>query len=183
MQAETDMRPLAVVLGWLEGPAVERSLTRLLGHPEARSQVVTALVRYGGRVTALLTEQLTSTDLEIRYAATIALGRIGDAKAVPALLKSLENDPELTIVAGRGPWLKSGTGMPMMRSWRSWVMPITAVRQAVISALNSLGHPKMSADMVRLMKHENPLMRESAVKIAGYFGYSECMATTGGVLS
>jgi HEAT repeat protein len=50
--ADTDqLRPLALVLGWLEGAAVERALTRLIGHPAARKAVIEALVRYGSRVT------------------------------------------------------------------------------------------------------------------------------------
>jgi HEAT repeat protein len=38
---------LAQVLSWLEGEAVQRALTRLLGHEAVRSQIVEALVRHG----------------------------------------------------------------------------------------------------------------------------------------
>ncbi|MGC8814444.1 diguanylate cyclase [Dictyoglomus sp.] len=48
------------------------------------------------------------------------------------------------------------------------------VRQAIISALNSIGHPSMPERIKKLLKSENPYERESAVKIAGYFGYEEC---------
>src|SRR6185503_16938636 len=41
------LRALALVLGWLEGEAIERALTRLLGRATARREVVEALVRYG----------------------------------------------------------------------------------------------------------------------------------------
>src|SRR6185369_17660834 len=69
-EADPDqLRPLALVLGWLEGAAVERALTQLIGHPAARKEVIEALVRYGSRVTDLLIAQLKSEDLETRQAA------------------------------------------------------------------------------------------------------------------
>ena len=94
-----NLRPLALVLGWLEGEAVERALVRLLGQSTARKEVVESLVRYGERVTELLIEQLRAEDIETRKAAVIALGRIGDSSAVPALVGALTGDDELTIVA------------------------------------------------------------------------------------
>jgi len=51
--------------------------------------------------------------------------------------------------------------------------PEPAVRQAAIGALNSIGHPSMSARVVTMMTAADPVVRESAVRIAGYFGYRE----------
>ena len=48
------------------------------------------------------------------------------------------------------------------------------MRQAAIGALNSIGHPEMGARIRRLLDDGDPLVRESAVKIAGYFGYAAC---------
>ena len=59
--------------------AVQRALTRLLGHEAVRAQVVEALVRHGAASSTLLIEQLRAEDLETRQAAAVALGRIGDA--------------------------------------------------------------------------------------------------------
>ncbi|MGC8872861.1 MAG: HEAT repeat domain-containing protein, partial [Chloroflexia bacterium] len=73
-----DLRPLALVLGWLEGPEVAQALVRLLGEPAVQKEVVQALVRFGPRVTALLVAQLRSEDPATRRAAAVALGRIGD---------------------------------------------------------------------------------------------------------
>lgn len=171
---DLDISALATVLGWLKGPAVERALTRLLGHPRARREVVEALVRHGGRVTSLLTGQLDSEDLDVRFAATVALGRIGDARAVPALVNSLNSDPENIIVAA-GAIAKIGD-----RTAYQSLLPLlghekATVRQAVISALNSIGHPHMAEDIKGLMDHEDPRIRESAVKITGYFGFPHCI--------
>lgn len=168
-----DLRPLALVVGWLEGVAVERALTRLLGHRDARGEVLEALVRHGPRVTDLLIEQLGSEDLEVRKAAAVALGRIGDARAVPALIEVFEDDPELTLAAADA---LAKIGDP--RAFESLLARVgdtsAAVRQSVIGALNSLGSPEMPARVLPLLSDADPNVRESAVRIAGYFGYAEC---------
>lgn len=168
---EEGIRPLAVVCGWLEGPAVERALTRIVGHPQASKEVVEALVRYGQRVTDLLIEQLQAEDLEIRQAAVIALGRIGDPRSVQPLIQILTGDPELTVMAA-GALAKIGDRRAFETLLGLMGHPLVAVRQAVISALNSIGHPRMAERVTLLLKDPDPLVRESAVRIAGYFGYS-----------
>ena len=167
------LRALALVLGWLEGEAVERALVRLLGQPTARKEVVEALVRNGERVTELLIEQLDDEDIETRKAAVIALGRIGDGRAVPALIETLAGDGGLAIPAA-GALGKIGD----RRAFDALLDLIghqdTAVRQAAIAAINSLGHPEMASRAVALLADPDPHVRESAVKIAGYFGFREC---------
>ncbi len=171
---DDDLRPLALVLGWLEGPAVERALTRLLGHPRARKEVIEALARYGARVVGLLIEQLDAAEFETRQAAVIALGRIGDAAAVPALMRTLTASPELAVVTA-GALAKIGDRRAFGALLSLMGHEDASVRQAIISALNSLGHPDMAAAMVVRLQDPDPFVRESAVKIAGYFGYDECV--------
>jgi HEAT repeat protein len=168
-----NLRTLARVLGWLEGEAVEQALVRLLGQSTARREVIEALVRYGERVTQLLTEQLHAEDLETRKAAVIALGRIGDAAAVPALVQALTNDDELALVAA-GALGKIGDRRAFKALLDMIGSPDVAVRQAAVAAINSLGHPDMAKRAVQLLGDANSYIRESAVKIAGYFGYREC---------
>ncbi len=172
--SDDDLRSLALVLGWLEGPAIERALTRLLGQPSARREVVEALVRYGSRVVGLLIEQLDAVEIETRQAAIIALGRIGDASAVPALMRMLTASPELAVVTA-GALAKIGDRRAFGALLSLMGHEDASVRQAIVSALNSLGHPDMAGHMVRCLQDPNPLVRESAVKVAGYFGYPECV--------
>ena len=168
-----NLRALALVLGWLEGEAVERALARLLGQSTARKEVIESLVRYGERVTQLLIEQLHHEEVEARRAAVIALGRIGDSGAVPALVGTLIDDDQLTVVAA-GALGKIGD----RRAFEGLLEMIShtnaAVRQAVVAAINSLGHPEMARRAPALLRDPNPRVRESAVKIAGYFGFAEC---------
>lgn len=168
-----NLRPLALVLGWLEGEAVERALVCLLGQENARKEVIEALVRYGERVTKLLADQLQAEDSETRKAAIIALGRIGDANAVPAIVAALDEDQELTVLIA-GALGKIGDRRAFESLLELLGHPDAAVRQASIAAINSLGHPEMAARACRLLTDQNPHIRESAVKIAGYFGYPEC---------
>jgi HEAT repeat protein len=170
-----ELRALALVLGWLEGPTVDRTLTRLLGQATARREVVEALVRHGPRVTSLLIEQLGAEELDTRQAAVIALGRIGDPAAVPALIQTLLADDRLTIVAA-GALAKIGDRQAFDVLLGLLGEPDAAVRQAAISALNSLGHPDMPDRVAALFADPNPFVRESAAKIAGYFGYQQCIA-------
>jgi HEAT repeat protein len=172
-QAAENLRPLALVLGWLEGAAVEHALTHLLGRGDARNEIIEALVRHGSGVTELLIEQLAAEDLEIRRSAVVALGRIGDARATPALVRILDEDAEL-IIPTAGALAKIGDP----RAFDALLSLVgdadAAVRQAVVGALNSLGAPEMPARITPLLADEDPNVRESAVRIAGYFGYAEC---------
>lgn len=168
-----ELRAIALVLGWLEGPAIEKTLTRLIGRPTARREVVEALVRYGPRVISLLIEQLESDDLETRQASIIALGRIGDPRSVPSLMRILTDDAELAVVAA-GALAKIGDRRAFESLLDIMGHPALTVRQAVVGALNSIGHPEMEGEMAKRLLSPDPLIRESAVKIAGYFGYDAC---------
>jgi hypothetical protein len=52
------LRPLAIVIGWLRGPAVDRMLVRLLGEPTVRDEVLTVLTHHGDGVINLLIDQI-----------------------------------------------------------------------------------------------------------------------------
>lgn len=164
---------LARVLGWLEGEAVQRALTRLLGQDVVRSHVVEALVRSGAGVVVPLIEQLRAEDLETRQAAAVALGRIGDRRATAPLVAALD-EPELTLAAA-GALARLGDGAAFEALVQRLGDRDAAVRQAIIAALNSIGHEEMPARIATLLTHADPIVRESALKIAGYFGYPDCL--------
>jgi HEAT repeat protein len=164
---------LARVLGWLAGNAVRRALTRLLGQGSVRSHVVEALVRNGAGVVVPLIEQLQAEDLETRQAAAVALGRIGDRRATAPLVAALD-DRELTLVAASA-LARIGDGAAFEGLVTRLGDPDGAVRQAVIAALNSIGHPHMPHRIAALLTEADPIVRESALRIAGYFGYADCL--------
>jgi len=164
---------LTRVLGWLEGEAVQRALTRLLGQGTVRSHVVEALVRNGAGVVVPLIEQLHAEDLDTRQAAAVALGRIGDRRATAPLVAALD-DSELTLAAA-GALARIGDSSAFEGLVTRLGYPDAAIRQAVIAALNSIGHPEMPQRIAALLTDPDPIVRESALKIAGYFGYSDCL--------
>jgi HEAT repeat protein len=168
-----DLRPFAVVIGWLRGPAVDRTLVRLLGEPSVRSEVLEALIQHGEGVINLLIDQLGSEDIEIRGAAITVLGRLGYRKATPALAKVLETDPLLRIEAATALARIGDEGA--LDSLLNLIGDSDgAVRQAVVGALNSIGSSRMAQLIKPLLRDERPLVRESAARIAGYFGYEDC---------
>ena len=167
------LRALALVLGWLENAAAHRALTRLLGDPAARPDVVQALVRHGPSVVDPLIEQLSSDDADTRHAAVVALGRIGNRRATAALVRLLGGDRD-EIVPAAGALARIGDGAAFEPLVPLLGHEDAGVRQAVIAAINSIGHPDTAARMRALIASDEPRLRESAVKVAGYFGVDEC---------
>ncbi|WP_017305619.1 HEAT repeat domain-containing protein [Spirulina subsalsa] len=178
--SDEQLTALVVLLGSLEGEKIERALAGLLESSAVRELVQSAMIRYGrntrsrARVTDLLIQQLDSPDLETRKLAADALGRIGSPRAVEALTQLLSEDPELVMVTAAA--LAQIGDQKAFDSLLSLMgHPESAVRLAAIAALNSLGHPAMSQRILPMLKDENPWVRESAVKIAGYFAFRECI--------
>jgi HEAT repeat protein len=168
---QENLRSLAVVLGWLKRSNVDRALTRLMGRADLRDEIIEALVRHGSETVQLLISQLSSEDLEVRRSAVVALGRIGDAAATPALVRTLADESLVidtaTALAQIGePEAVDGL-LDLVGSEDA------STRQAVVSALNSIISPSMSERIIPLLHDRDPNVRESAVKIAGYFGYPE----------
>ena len=175
-QAEGDaLRQLIVVVSWLKGEAIPRALATLLGRTSVHHNVVEALVRFGAPAVELLIAQLSDEDLNTRRSAVIALGRIGDRRAVPALVSLLASDDRDLLVHIEGALSRIGDA----RAFEPLLLRLgdddAAVRQAAIGALNSIGDPRMGARMAQLLDDSNPRVRESAVRIAGYFGYADCV--------
>ncbi len=166
-----NLRSVALVLGWLKGPGVERALTRLMGRDDLRDEIIEALVRHGSATFDLLVPQLQAEDLEVRRSAIVALGRIADSRATPELVKKLTEEA-LAIDAANA---LAQIGDPQALDGLMSLMgnDDASIRQAVVSAVNSLATPQIAKRIIPLLHDPDPNVRESAVKVAGYFGYSE----------
>lgn len=171
--SKEELRGLVPVLGWLEGPAVQRALTQLLGRADLRADVIEALVRQGAAVVNVLVEHLRADDQDVQLAAIVALGRLGDTRATRPLCELLDADRSL-VVAAAGAIASIGDLKAFEPLLGLLGHADPAVRQAAIAALNSLGHPDMARRVQALIGSPDPATRESAVRIAGYFGYPEC---------
>ena len=171
-----DLPSLVTVLAWLRGAAVERALAHLLGHAAVRSAVIEAIVRRDASagIVEILVEQLRGEDADVRLAAIVALGRLGDRRATAALSTALDG-PRAGIVAAAAALAQIGDPSAFEPLLPLLAHDDAAVRQAAIGALNSLGHPEMAARVAGLLSSPDPHVRESAVRIAGYFGYRACV--------
>jgi HEAT repeat protein len=166
-----NLRSIALVLGWLKRAGVDRALTRLMGRIDLRDEIIEALVRHGPATLDLLMAQLTAEDLEVRRSAVVALGRIGDSSATAALVNTL-GDEALAIDAANA-LAQIGDPEAVDGLLNLIGNDDVSIRQAAVSALNSVIPPSMSERIIPLLHDPDPNVRESAVKIAGYFGYPE----------
>jgi len=169
-----DLRPLILLLGCVDTPAAARVVTRHLGHPELRNEILGALVHHGSAVTELLMAQLDSEDFEVRWAAVTALGRIRDKRATSALAELLGKDEELAIPL-IGALTSIGDPAAVEALFALLGTSDAAVRKATVGALNVLGPPEMVERVIPLLDDPNPAVREAGVRIAGYFGYRQCV--------
>jgi HEAT repeat protein len=173
--SQSELCAVATVLGWLEGPAVERSLTRLLGRPEVRREVVEALAHHGKRGVALLIEQLQAEDIDIRQAAVVGLKQIGDRAAVPALIQMLQTADDDTIPVVVGALGKIGDPRALEPLLGLIGNPSQTIRQAAVAAINLLGNGGLAARLLPLLHDHDAFVRGSAVHIAGHCACAECL--------
>ena len=166
-----NLRSIALVLGWLKRPGVDRALTRLMGRDDLRNEIIEALVRHGRATLDLLIAQLSAEDLEVRRSAVVALGRIGDSKATSAVVDKL-GDESLAIEAANA-LARIGDPEAVDGLLKLVGNSDASIRQAAVNALNSVIPPSMVERIIPLLNDPDPNVRESAVKIAGYFGYPQ----------
>ena len=173
------LRGLAIVLSWLSHDRIDRALAGLLRLEEIR-ELVGDLVASRGLDAAKAIEAVAAqdTDPEVRGVAAFALGRIGLASSVPALIAIMSegDDRRATIAAA--------AALGAIGDRRGFDPLLTLlddhesrVRQAAVGALNSIGHPHMEGAVVDRLGDPSPRVRESAARIAGYFGYNSCVRT------
>src|SRR5688572_29310732 len=158
-----DLRSIALVVGWLKRPGVDRALTRFMGRDDLRDEIVEALVRHGSATLDLLIAQLTAEDVEVRRSAVLALGRIADSRATAALVNTLREE-SLAIDAANA---LAQIGDPGAVDGLLTLIgnKDASIRQAAVSAVNALIPSSMSKRIIPLLYDPDPNVRESAVKI------------------
>ncbi len=165
---------LLKVLGWMEQGGLSRVLLPFLSDPTLRRFVLEVMVRQGADSVPALLESLSSNDMDVVRDVVSTLGRIGDARAVPALISLLQSERGLSVVVA-GALSKIGD----LRAFEPLLQCLSheeaAIRQAAVAALHSLGHPDLEQRVRDLLIASNPRVRESACRIAGYFGYPSCV--------
>ena len=167
------LRSLVVVLGWF-GPRGLDALVSVLGETKIQASLADAIARIGADALQPVLARLGSEDRAVRQAAASLLGRLGDRRAVPALMLELSSaDADFaTTVASALAMLGDARALEALLPL--FAHPHASVRQAAIAAINSIGAEDTHARIRLLLADANPRVRECAVRVAGYFGYPDC---------
>lgn len=173
--AATELRSLVVVMGWLEGAAIESCLVGMLENPLVREDAVAALARRRRECVGLLIEQLGCGDPDVRQAAVEALKQMGDPTAATALIRLLQTADSDTMPGVIDALAKAADQRATEPLLGLIGDPSPAIRRAAIRAINVLGHPELARRVLPLLGDPDPLVRESAVSIAGHFAFNECV--------
>ena len=171
---EADLLALATVIGWLRHDGIDARLAQLLTRADVRQHVAEVLGERGARAVDALVGVAASLDAEGKKLVAAALARTGSTVAVPFLISQLDGDPPV-IIAAAGALGAIGDGAAFEALVGLLDYPHDAVRRAAVGALNSIGHPGMEKSVQRLLRDRSARVRESAARIAGYFGYASCL--------
>jgi HEAT repeat protein len=173
---DEELRGAAVVLSWMPFDGIDEALAELLNNTAVRNVVAQALAKRGAHAAPIVEEKIVDADPEARKAVAFILGRIGSRTSVAPLVEALrsEREPEVgvAIATALGAIGDDRAFAPLLEMLDH---PESAARQAVVSAINSIGHPQMEAAISARLRYESPRVREAAARIAGYFGYASCL--------
>ncbi|HET9454899.1 MAG TPA: HEAT repeat domain-containing protein [Gemmatimonadaceae bacterium] len=172
---EEDAEAIAVVLGWLKGEGIDEALAGLLAREGIRARVADVLSRRGLPAVEPLLQVVRGGTAEMKQAAAVALGRIGSDRAVHDLTRLLGGEPELAIAAA-GALGAIGDRGAFEKLLALLGHPHAMVRQAVVSAINSIGHRDTEWAVASRLADPSPYAREAAVRISGYFGFQTALA-------
>jgi len=158
------------LLSFIKNQESRNKMVELLAMPDLQNELVDLIITYGDEMIDALLIGINSDDLNIQKASVVALGRIGNADVVENLCKLLGSNDEITVLTA-GALAKIGERSAYSSLIQYIGHPSPVIRRAVISALNSISHPDMPRDIQKYAFSPNPYEQESAIRIAGYFGY------------
>jgi HEAT repeat protein len=165
---------LARLLGWLGNKAALETLAALLARPESRAEAGDALVKLGADAAQGLSPLLQSEDASLVRKVVEIMGRTGAKTQVPDMVAILDRDDALTpVVIGALALIGSERAYPAVT--RFLAHPRANLRQAAVAAINCIAHPDRARDVQAWLQDGSPLLCESALKIACYLGFPECL--------
>ncbi len=165
---------VATVLGWLGTEALE-PLIALVGEPAVHTAIADNIVALGADAVAPLIVLLETPNPAARRAAAEFLGRIGDRRALPSLLRSLD-DADTDVVAAAATALGAlGAAAALDALFALFGHPNAVVRRAAVAAVNGIGASGIAARARAAMAAGDPHSRECAIRVAGYFGFEDCV--------
>lgn len=159
------------VLSWLPGAQADDALVELLLRPPISPEVVLGISRRGPSMVPLLIERLPTTNSDSRKAILECLTRIGDGSAASTVLNLLDSqDDEELLLASIEALMRLGDKTVCRSIHTLFGHPSARIRQAAVSAMNSLGQPGHEAELLADLRCPSPLVRESALRAAASLG-------------
>lgn len=167
-----DRMAVAAVLGWLGRDALAPLMT-LVVDDQLFPVIADGIVAIGADAVAPLIEHLESARAAARLAAASLLGRVGDRRATAPLVEALEDTEGEVAAAAAG--ALANISDPSAVDGLIGVLghPHAAVRRAAIAAISAIGANGTAARIRLAVTDRNPRVRESAMRIAGYFGFAD----------
>jgi HEAT repeat protein len=172
--SEEERKAIAEVLGWLPFPKIDSVLVALFNDDAVRHIVADAVTRRGVGIAPLLERAALSASDAMKRAAASTLGRIGSTTSVPTLISWLSEQSEV-VIAAAGALGAIGDRAAFHPLLALLDYPEAAVRQAAVAAINSIGHPETERVLALRLQSDSARERESAARIAGYFGFATAM--------
>jgi HEAT repeat protein len=170
LRKDAHREAVATVLGWLGRDALD-ALLPLVGEEQLHITLGNSIVSIGADAVTPVIELLESPSAPARSAAAEFLGRIGDRRAVAALVAALDDADGTLATAAAGALGHIGDAGALDGLMGALGHPHAAVRRAAIAAINAIGADATASRIRVALEDPDPRVRESAVRIAGYFGF------------
>jgi HEAT repeat protein len=170
------------VLGWLgETKAISSLLPHLAG--DHRQEVIGALVNMKRDAVGPLTAELVRQGPTIREGVAEVLGKIGDQKGTPFLIRLLSDDnghvrQSAAVALGR---IKDPVAIRPLLSLLG--DPYPNVQGAAAGALAQIGGRTLLPSLLPLLRSEKPSVRCNAVKVLGRFGEQDAIPLIAALLN
>ncbi len=177
-QRRRPLSSLVAVLGWM-GPDGVNALVSVLGEPGIEAPLADALTHLGAAAVDPIVDRVRAGSRDGRLAAAALLGRVGDRRAVPALIELLSEADDDLVGAAASSLASLGDPRALDALLPLFAHRNASVRQAAIAAVNSIGAEGTAARVRARMTDSDPRVRECAIRVAAYFGFD---GTAAGIL-
>jgi HEAT repeat protein len=175
-QRRAPLASLVTVLGWM-GRGGTAALVSVLGESGIEAPLADAMAGLGAAAVDPVIERFRSGGRDGRLAAAALLGRLGDRRAVPALIEALSEADDDLVGAAAASLASLGDPRALDSLLPLFAHTNAAVRQAAIAAVNSIGAEGTAARVRARVADPDPRVRECAIRVAAYFGFDGAAAS------
>jgi HEAT repeat protein len=163
------------ILGWLSEDGAVAALFDLLEKPSLRHASLNSLAMKGPSISRAVLDRFPHLSEDSQLGLIELCERLAHRDFVPLLMECLQSGEGEIVVRALNALARTGDERAYASAKSFLAHPSLRIRQAAVGALNSLGHPQTAADVKLLLQESEPLVCESAIMVAAYFGFPECV--------